>query len=102
MNAQEAFSAPGHPYNCAQAVAIGAGREDLLTEFSACGGGRAPGGYCGALHAALCIAPSEKHAAIIAQFQSEAGALTCREIKGTTHYPCTKCVELGTRLLSEE
>jgi hypothetical protein len=30
-----------------------------------------------------------------------AGALTCREIKGTTHFPCVKCVELGARLLDE-
>ena len=101
MNAIEAFSAPGHPYNCAQAVAIGAGREDLLSELAACGGGRAPAGHCGALHAALRIAPSEKHDAILAQFQAEAGALTCREIKGTTHFPCVKCVELASRLLSE-
>lgn len=101
MNATEAFSAPGHPYNCAQAVAIGAGREDLLSELAVCGGGRAPEGRCGALHAALRIASPEKHAEILEQFQAVAGALTCREIKGTTHFPCVKCVELASRLLSE-
>ena len=99
MNATEAFSAPGHPYNCAQAVAIGAGREELLPELASCGGGRAPGGRCGALHAALLLAPQERHAEILEQFQSVAGALTCREIKSGSHFPCAKCVELAARLL---
>ncbi|MBR6470301.1 MAG: hypothetical protein IKS83_00760 [Victivallales bacterium] len=101
MNAVEAFSLPGHPCNCAQAVAVGAGREDLVSELAACGGGHAPEGRCGALHAALLLAPPEKQAAILAQFQAEAGAMTCREIKSGTRYPCVKCVELASRLLSE-
>ncbi|MBQ4481120.1 MAG: hypothetical protein II943_10825 [Victivallales bacterium] len=99
MNAKDAFSAPGHPFNCAQSVAIGAGREDLLPELAACGGGRAPGGRCGALHAALLIASPERHGVILEQFQAEAGALTCREIKNETHFPCIQCVELASRLL---
>ena len=99
MNAIEAFSSPGHPYNCAQSIAIGAGRDDLVSELAACGGGRAPEGRCGALHAALLIAPPEKHAAILEQFRATAGALTCREIKGTTHFPCVKCVELAATLI---
>ena len=99
MKAIEAFTAAGHPYNCAQSVAVGAGREELVSELASCGGGRAPEGRCGALHAALLLAPPEKRAAILEQFRAAAGAVTCREIKGGTGFPCVQCVETAARLL---
>ena len=97
----EYFSQPGHPYNCAQAVAMGAARPELAEALRTCGGGRAPGGICGALHAALLLAPEDQREAIQAEFQRQAGALTCREIKGQTGTPCLQCVEIATALLEK-
>ena len=99
--AEELFAAPGHPYNCAQSVAAGAGHEELVPELASCGGGRAPEGLCGALHAALRLAPAYAHSEIKRQFEAGAGALTCRAIKGTAHTPCAKCVALAADLLAQ-
>ncbi|MGN0866574.1 MAG: hypothetical protein ACI4SG_02710 [Oligosphaeraceae bacterium] len=97
----EYFTAPGHPYNCAQSVALGNGREELVEELSRCGGGRAPEGICGALHAALLLAPEEERPALQEAFRKEAGALTCREIKGGALTPCVQCVEIAAALLEK-
>ena len=99
--AEELFTAPGHPFNCAQSVAAGAGHAELVQELAACGGGRAPGGLCGALHAALRLAPPYAHTEIRRQFEAGAGALTCREIKGAAHTPCARCVALAAELLEQ-
>ena len=99
--AGELFTAPGHPFNCAQAVALGNGHEEQKEDLVRCGGGRAPGGICGALHAALLLAPEDQREAIQAEFQRQAGALTCREIKGQTSTPCLQCVEIATALLEK-
>ena len=99
--AGELFTAPGHPFNCAQAVALGNGHEEQKEDLARCGGGRAPGGICGALHAALLLAPEDQREAIQAEFQRQAGALTCREIKGQTGTPCLQCVEIATALLAK-
>ena len=58
--AVEIFSEIPRKCNCAQAVAAGLERDDLLPELAACGGGKAPGGRCGALHAAMLIAGEGK------------------------------------------
>ena len=99
--AGELFTAPGHPFICAQAVALGNGHEEQKEDLARCGGGRAPGGICGALHAALLLAPEDQREAIQAEFQRQAGALTCREIKGQTGTPCLQCVEIATALLEK-
>ena len=99
--AGELFTAPGHPFNCAQAVALGNGHEEQKEDLARCGGGRAPGGICGALHAALLLAPEDQREAIQAEFQRQAGALTCREIKGQPGPPCLQCVEIATALLEK-
>lgn len=54
MSPIEYFTTPGHPYNCAQSVALGTGHPELEEELRSCGGGRAPEGFCGALHAHCC------------------------------------------------
>ncbi len=97
----EFFTAPGHPYNCAQSVALGNGRQELAEELSRCGGGRAPEGMCGALYAALLLAPEAERPALQEAFQKEVGALTCREIKGQTGTPCLRCVEVASALLEK-
>lgn len=96
--ATEFFTAIPRQHNCAQAVAAGLDRDDLVQELSVCGGGRAPQGYCGALHAALLIAKPEHAEQIKKEFSETAGALTCREIKGCTGYPCAECVRLAAEL----
>ncbi len=95
------FTLPGHPYNCAQSVALGANRPILAEELRSCGGGRAPEGICGALHAALLLAPEERREEIRGAFRERAGALTCREIKGESKTPCLACVELASELLEK-
>jgi hypothetical protein len=63
-----------------------------------CGGGKAPGGLCGALYAALALAPESEHENIKASFAEKAGALTCCEIKSTTLFPCAECVRVAAEL----
>lgn len=97
--AVELYTAPGHPYNCAQAVAIAAGHPELEAEMKACGGGRAPEGRCGALHAAMTLLPPELHQQLLEEFAGMAGALTCREIKGGGRTSCSDCVALAEVML---
>lgn len=99
-SAVEYFSETPRQYNCAQSVAAGAGRLDLVPELAAMGGGRAPDGLCGALYAALRLLPETEHEETKRQFAATAGAIRCREIKGAAvPFPCVKCVELAERLL---
>ena len=100
--AVELFTAVPKLHNCAQAVADGAGNKELAMEMAVCGGGKAPLGRCGALHAALCLTKAEKHADLIAEFVKYAGAETCREIKGAEKpLPCPKCVRVAAELVEK-
>jgi hypothetical protein len=93
--------------NCAQSVAfawgstfVGArGVEDV---FEGCGGGRAPGGLCGALHASCELAGAEAAATIKAQFAEQTGGdQTCKAIRAAKRVPCTTCVEIAAELLEK-
>lgn len=95
------FTATPKLHNCAQAVAAGSGREDLVPELAVCGGGRAPEGLCGALYAATLLAVPEKTAILKEEFSAAAGALTCREIKSGTKFPCSECVRLAADLVEK-
>ena len=95
------FKAVPKQHNCAQSVAAGAGREELVPEFAACGGGRAPEGLCGALYAALRLAPESAHDRLRQAFAAKAGAVTCREIKTGSGFPCEECVRLAAELTEE-
>lgn len=92
--------APNH-LNCAQSVAKIAGRDDLVPGDLAFGGGRAEGGLCGSLFAALQICPEVHHEKIKEDFAQKAGALTCREIKGKMKTPCSECVAIGAFLVDK-
>lgn len=95
------FTAVPKKHNCAQAVMQGCGgTPEAVTEMATCGGGRAPGGLCGALHAACLLCP-EQTEAIQAAFAREVGALTCHDIKTQAHTPCPICVETAARLVEE-
>lgn len=95
--------------NCAQSVLRAyqqthAVTEEQIAAAKAHGGGRAEGGLCGALHAALLLAKTpEQQQQIRAGFAREAGAETCKGIKGAggSGYPCKDCVALAARLLQE-
>ena len=97
-HAVELFTATPRMHNCAQAVAGGLGRDELLPELAACGGGRAPGGVCGALHAAMLIAGSEHAGALRGRFVAELGSDQCAELKRVHNVPCAKCVETAAQL----
>lgn len=100
-SASDFFAEVPRRFNCAQSVAAGASREDLLEEFSTKGGGRAPEGLCGALYAALELLPAEKRPAAMAEFQNKAGSTLCREIKAGTGFTCAECVALAEKLLKK-
>ena len=95
------FKAVPKLHNCAQSVAAGAGREDLVTELAACGGGRAPEGLCGALYAALAIVPEAKRADVRRRFEEAVGNVACRDIKAVNKTPCLDCVATAIALARE-
>ncbi|MDO5566909.1 MAG: redox-active protein [Planctomycetia bacterium] len=99
--AKAAFHQPPAMLNCAQSVAQLAGHDEVLAAYQAFGGGRAEGGLCGALYAALQFIPEEQREKAKEEFAQKAGALTCREIKGTSKTPCQECVAIGAWLVNQ-
>ena len=97
--AVELFTAVPKLHNCAQAVAAGAGNEELANQMKSCGGGNAPEGRCGALHAALCLTKPENHDKLIAEFVQQAASESCKAIKSAEKpFPCAECVRLAAEL----
>lgn len=96
--AVEIFSAIPRKYNCAQSVAAGSDRDDLVPALASCGGGKAPAGRCGALHAAMLIAGEGKAESVRAEFVAAAGSEFCRELKHELKVPCVKCVGTAAAL----
>ena len=102
----------GHPkLNCAQAV-LKAFQEqldipdDMITSFSAHGGGRAPEGHCGAVFAEefifglAGILDSETNA--VSHLESLAGSASCKAIKEAKQLSCLGCVEVCTAYVEEK
>ena len=96
--AVEIYSRVPKTHNCAQSVAEGCDRPDLVETLKTCGGGRAPEGFCGALYAALLMNPPERHAAIREAFRKEVGSECCEEIRAARIVPCAHCIEVATEL----
>jgi hypothetical protein len=92
--------------NCAQAVARAwaeknASEMEPHEPFAVAGGGRAPGGCCGALHAARELAGEHKEP-LTEQFKARAGGFTeCRDIRRNRVMPCAECVGLAATLLEQ-
>lgn len=97
-----------HRGNCAMSVAYGFARANGKSEAEAVeaaemfrdfGGGRAPGGFCGALYAAKMMQPD--HAETLEDvFKKGAKNCTlCREIRPNTVIPCNRCVALAGEAL---
>jgi hypothetical protein len=92
-------------YNCAQAI-LAAFQEKYdipqqqIEQFKAYGGGRAEEGLCGALYAGLCLAKDEPAKSKLKEaFEQNAGALTCKGIKGGSKLSCRECVGLAAATL---
>jgi len=103
--ARALFHAPPQNLNCAQAVLAAyqeaSGDQALdLQAFQAHGGGRAPGGLCGALHAACAIHP-EAAEALRNGFLQEVGHLDCASIRVRGLDACRDCVGLAVGLLAQ-
>jgi hypothetical protein len=94
--------------NCAQSILAGFREEcgvpgTVIEAARAAGGGRAEGGKCGALHAALqlCAAEGTKES-LLQQFIEKAGSERCREIRQLKKLSCEGCVELAAKVLAEQ
>ena len=86
--ARKVFRAAPHFLNCAQSVASLAGADAQVDGLAGYGGGRAPGGLCGAPPAALALLPPSRRA----------GNQRCADIKRENRTPCLDCVAIATQL----
>lgn len=104
MKALDTFRKLPMRHNCAQAVANNwkmlYDDKNIVESYGPYVGGRAPGGYCGALYAAMeaCKAHS---AEVEAEFKEICGDTLCREIKRKNHTPCEVCVDTADRLVAK-
>jgi hypothetical protein len=102
-HALKVFRQPPERLNCAQAV-LHAWREVsgdtsiALTDLKPFGGGRAPDGLCGALHAACVVAP-DRTGALKQNFAVRLGSLYCKELRAAKVHPCETCVGQAAELL---
>lgn len=93
--------------NCAQAVALAwkdkkQPESDHHVRFSGCGGGKAPEGLCGALHAACELGGNPLKEKLKEKFSRAAqGHITCREIRQNRIMPCAECVATAAGILEE-
>lgn len=94
------FRQPPRCLNCAQTICYAMDREDLVESMQNKARGNAPGGTCGALFAAMTLAP-DRAEDIRAAFTATLGANTCAELKAR-HNPCPRCVLTAVHLLTGE
>lgn len=99
--ALELFTAVPRMHNCAQAVGCGLGRDELFAELAECGGGRAPEGRCGALHAAMRIVGPARAEEVRSKFAAALGSDKCAVLKRELRVPCAECVAAAAALAEE-
>ena len=93
-------------YNCAQAVLKAFQdqhiSQELIDSYKKHGGGRAPGGLCGALFAtqALINDPAG-YKQIEAQFTEKAASVMCKDILKMKKISCAECVDTAAELLRQ-
>lgn len=97
--ALQSFRKPPLRLNCAQSIAHAFGRDDLVEEMKANGGGNAPDGLCGALFCAMRIAGTEKERGVAEAFEKRLGRTRCRALKGEVRVPCEECVAGAAEIL---
>lgn len=94
--------------NCAQSILSAFRHRKDITQNEidaahAFGGGKADGGLCGALHAALLLHDDhEKKQSLRESFAERAGSERCREIRARKILTCAQCVELAAELLETD
>lgn len=99
------------PYklNCAQSImkaaqgVTGISDEAIALQYGDKGGGKAPGGLCGALYSAKQILgpDSPEAAALEAEFEATLGGKCCKQLKGELKVPCERTVSLAQTLLEK-
>ena len=100
-NPIDTFHTAPFNHNYAQAIDYCHPEANLdIDGLRAYGGGRAPGGLCGALYAATLIRPDKKDE-IIARFRELNGATCCRDLKGPARVGCHQCLTTAQQILSE-
>lgn len=106
MKATDTFRTPPYCHNCAQAVAykycglMGLDTQQALARFAACGTGKAPGGVCGALYAAMQARPGSAGRILELFKERTGGYVTCADIKGRGRVPCPECVPAADDILA--
>ena len=104
VKSEEAFTTR---FNCAQSIYKGFQEkhniaEDVIAQARVLGGGRAAGGTCGALYAALQLIKDEKQKEkLINYFTSFTQSTKCREIRRNNTASCKECVNIAARFLEE-
>lgn len=104
--ATDTFRTSPYLHNCAQAVAfkyrdaLGADEKQVLARFANCGSGRAEGGVCGALYAALAVRPDAADEVTRRFKEKTQGYTTCLEIKRLSGVPCPVCVQAADDILA--
>jgi hypothetical protein len=94
--------------NCAQSILVGfrdacGVPEAEIDAARTAGGGRAEGGLCGALYAALRLSgENETKQTLQRQFVEKAGSERCSDIRQLKKLSCAECVELAATVLSEQ
>jgi len=91
--------------NCAQAILKAFSTEfnvsdEKIAEYKAHGGGRAPGGICGALFAAQQLLGEAEKEKLAAEFHHEFGTLDCLELK-ESGVPCVDFVAFADKQVEE-
>lgn len=99
----------GEKLNCAQSILTAfkdtfALPDQLIARFKAYGGGKAPGGLCGAFYAAKVIV--EKHSPgklkdLETAFRAAAGSTACEEIRSSRKLSCLGCIEKAAEFLEQ-
>lgn len=94
--------------NCAQSILSAFRHRKDITQNEidaarALGGGKAAGGVCGALHAALLLHDDhDTKQSLRESFAERAGSEQCREIRAKKIVTCAQCVELAAELLEAD
>ncbi|MCP3966874.1 MAG: hypothetical protein GY718_11060 [Lentisphaerae bacterium] len=94
--------------NCAQAILKffednETVSSELITEYKAFGGGRAPRQVCGALYGTMHLLQCpEKIKEAEKFFLEQAGAIECEAIKAAGKVSCAKCVDLAAEFVCKK
>mgnify|MGYP006988843239 FL=1 len=69
-----------------------------VERFKPCGGGRAEGGLCGALYAAIQYRPDQKEK-LVKEFRKRCNGILCSEIRPLQMMTCNDRVAIAAELL---